>query len=193
LRINLGDGAGALMFFEAGYQRAGTEAAPILEGKYKIGGYYDTGWFANNNGIGSSHGTWAVYAVMDQQLIRQQTEAKGTFRGLSMFGRWSIAPEDRDPVSSYFDVGFNYYGPFAGREKDIAGVAFSYQRLSDELRQPSGDPVPSHHEHVLEASYQWTCNDHFSVQPDLQYIWNPGGVGTIPNAFVGGVRFTVSF
>ena len=31
------------------------------------------------------------------------------------------------------------------------------------------------------------------VQPDLQYIINPGAVNGTPNAWVGGVRFSVKF
>jgi porin len=131
--------------------------------------------------------------VADQQIYREALKPKETFRGLSAFTRWSLAPEDRNPVTFYFDAGLNYTGLLPGRDKDVLGVAFSYERLSPELRQSNGDPVPSHHEHVLEATYLWNLNDHVSVQPDLQYIFNPGAVGTIPNAFVAGLRFGINF
>jgi porin len=184
---------GALIVSEAGYQRSSSDTAAVLEGKYKVGGLYDTGWFPDNSTGIPRHGTSAVYVIVDQQVYRQSFDPKEAFRGASAFFRGSLAPEDRNPVTRYFDAGLNYTGLLHGREKDILGVAFSYERLSSELRQASGEPVPSHHEHVLEASYLWTCNDHFSVQPDLQYIWNPGAIGTTPNAFVGGVRFAVTF
>lgn len=193
LRYHFGGSARALTFYEAGYQRIGSDDAPVLEGKYKLGGYYDAGSFPDNSGAGAHDGNYAFYAVVDQQLYREALKPKETFRGLSAFGRWSAAPEDRNPVSRYFDTGLNYTGLLPGRDKDILGAAFSYERLSSELRDSTGKPVPSHHEHVLEATYLWIYNDHFSVQPDLQYIWNPGGTGTTPNAFAGGVRFTVSF
>src|SRR5258708_5716135 len=193
LRYNFSGDTGALAFFEAGYLRTGTDDAPVLEGKYKVGGYYDTGSFPDNRGGTAHRGNYAVYVVADQQLYREVLKPKEAFRGLSAFTRWSLAPEDRNQVTFYFDAGLNYTGLLPGRDKDVLGVAFSYERLSSELREPTGDPVPSHHEHVLEATYLWTYNDHFSVQPDLQYIFNPGGIGTTPDAFVGGVWFSINF
>lgn len=194
LRYNLGGGAGALVFYEAGYQRAGTDDAPVLEGKYKLGGYYDSATFADNRGGTAHHGTYAFYAVVDQQLYREPLPPKTPFRGLAAFSRVSLAPEDRNPVSFYFDAGLNYTGLIPGRDNDILGVALSYERLSSELRQPTGEPVPSHHEHILEATYLAIFdNDHFAVQPDFQYIFNPGGTGRTPNAVVAGLRFIITF
>ncbi|MDR3403783.1 MAG: carbohydrate porin [Chthoniobacter sp.] len=193
LRYHFDGNTGALMFYELGYQRTGTDDAPVLEGKYKIGGFYDTGSFPDNRGGADHHGDYSFYAVADQQLYREALKPKEAFRGLAAFGRVSLAPENRNPVTCSFETGLNYNGLLPGRDKDILGVAFTYERLSSELRQPSGDPVASHHEHVLEATYLWTFNDHFSVQPDVQYIFNPGGIGTTPNAFVGGLRFTINF
>ena len=193
LRYNFGGDTGALMFFEAGYQRTGTEDAPVLEGKYKVGGYYDTGLFPDNQGGAAHRGNGAWWVVVDQQLYRESYKPKEAFRGLSAFGRVSTAPQDRNPVTSYFDAGLNYTGLITGHDKDILGVAFSYQHLSGDLQQLSGTPVVSHHEHVLEATYLWNLNDHFALQPDIQYIINPGAVGTTPNAFVGGLRFIINF
>ncbi|EDY17235.1 Carbohydrate-selective porin OprB [Chthoniobacter flavus Ellin428] len=193
LRYNFGGGARPLSFFEFGYIRAGTEDAPILEGKYKIGAYYDAGLFRDNQGGSPHHGTSAWWGVVDQQLYRESYQPKEPFCGLSAFGRISTAQKDRNPVTFYFDAGLNYTGPIAHRQKDILGVAFIYERLSSLLQQPDGSPVPSHHEHVLEATYLCTLNDHFAVQPDIQYIINPGAMHTIPNALAGGLRFIISF
>jgi porin len=193
LRYNLGEGARPLWLFELGYIRAGTDDAQILEGKYKIGGYYDAGLFADNQGGSPHRGSSAWWVVIDQQIYRESYKPKEPFRGLSVFGRMSTAQEDRNPVTFYFDAGLNYTGLIAHREKDILGVAFSYERLSSLLEQPDGSPVPSHREHVLEATYLWTLNDHFALQPDLQYIINPGAVRTIPNALAGGLRFIINF
>lgn len=193
LRYSFYGDASPLFFFELGYLRTGTDDAPILEGKYKVGGYYDAGLFPDNQGGLPHRGSSAWWLVIDQQLYRESYKPKEPFQGLGAFGRISTAEEDRNPVTFYFDAGLNYTGPFPGRDKDILGVAFSYQRLSSLLQQPDGSPVPSHHEHVLEVTYQWTVNDHLFFQPDLQYIFNPGAVHTIPNALVVGLRFNINF
>jgi len=193
LRYNFGGNTNALIFVEAVYQRTGTEDAPVLEGKYKVGGYYDTGLFPDNRGGAAHRGNSAWWVVVDQQLYRESLKPKETFRGLSAFGRVTSAPDAYNPVSFYFDAGLNYTGLIPGHDKDILGIAISYERLSSELRQANGDPVPSHREHVIEGTYLWTLNDHFAVQPDIQYIINPGGVGATPNALVGGLRFIINF
>jgi porin len=193
LRYSFDGNTAPLVYLEAGYLHTGTEDAPILEGKYKVGGYYDAGLFPDNQGGTPHRGNGAWWVVVDQQIYRESYKPKEAFRGLSAFGRVSTAAADRNPVTAYFDAGLNYTGLLPGRDKDILGVAFSYEHLSDQLRQLSGTPVVSHHEHVLEATYLWTLNDHFAVQPDLQYIINPGGVDRIPNALVGGLRFIINF
>jgi porin len=57
----------------------------------------------------------------------------------------------------------------------------------------SGAPVLSHHENVLEITYLANLTEWFSLQPDFQYIFNPGGFGRTPNAAVAGIRFNVTF
>jgi carbohydrate-selective porin OprB len=62
------------------------------------------------------------------------------------------------------------------------------------LRDSAGEPVPAHHEHILEATYLAVFDDdHFAVQPDFQYIFNPSGTGRIPNAVVAGLRIIITF
>lgn len=46
---------------------------------------------------------------------------------------------------------------------------------------------------VLEATYQAQITPWLSVQPDLQFIIQPGGNGSIPNALVLGLSASVAF
>jgi porin len=46
---------------------------------------------------------------------------------------------------------------------------------------------------VFEASYQWQISPWVAVQPDLQYIVQPGGSTAIPNALVLGLSVSVDF
>ena len=130
------------------------------------------------------------YFIVDQQLWRKpETEDQG----LSGFLRIGAAPEDRNVVPFYFDTGFNYRGLLPGRDKDIAGLGFSFTKLSGNLSDDNGEPLCSHHEAILEATYKVVLKDWLTVQPDFQYIINPGASQSAPNAFVAGLRFNLTF
>ena len=100
------------------------------------------------------------------------------------------------------EVGVSYTGLIAkaaGRE-DVLALGMGHSMVSDSARDKSGNPFPTHYETVLELTYQSHLpflerKDGLSVQvqPDLQYIMNPGAVSGTPNSLVGGVRFTVRF
>ena len=58
-------------------------------------------------------------------------------------------------------------------------------------------------EAALELTYQWRLANSWFIQPDLQYIWHPGGnipnpsvasgASAIPNALVFGMRTMLRF
>src|ERR1700677_837023 len=191
--FDLSRSSGAMGFAEAGYVVKRPDGNARLGGSYKIGGFYSTSFYPDNSSGQLHHGDGGVYAVIDQQLYRAPGSTKDAFQGLGAFGRIGYAPDDRNPVFFYFDTGINYTGLLPNRPKDNFGVAFSYEKLSDKLLQPTGLPVPSHRENVLEATYLANLNNWFSLQPDLQYIVNPGGFLTTRNAVVAGIRFNISF
>jgi porin len=183
-------GHGILTVVEAGYVPASGSSGFAPD--YKFGAYYDSQFHPDISKPTSSHGDYAFYAVADQPLCVAPGSTADSPRGLSGFIRASYAPDQRNPVIFEADTGFNYLGLLPGRPKDIFGLGFSFERLGMDIQPPSG-PVLSHHEHVVELTYLANLNDWFSLQPDLQYIINPGGIGRLPNAFVAGLRFNVLF
>jgi porin len=80
-----------------------------------------------------------------------------------------------------------------GRNKDIAGIGFCYAKRSPNLCDEAGEPFGSHHKASLETTYKVQVKDWLAVQPDFQYIFNPGACESLPNALVAGIRFNVSF
>jgi porin len=195
-RLSFRGADGVLVFAEIGFtsnpkpnESAAAEAHP-LTGTYKLGGDYDSKAFADR-GEGPPHdGNYSIYLVVDQELWHPQGKREG---GLSCFARAGIAPADRNTVTRYGDAGFNYKGPRPGRDEDILGLAFSYTQLSQKLLDNLGRPLLSHHEAVLELTYQAACGNHLSIQPDLQFIFNPGATKPARTAIVAGVRFNVQF
>lgn len=211
-RVSIRSHDGVLVFAEMGYKINPKEETPALPtapdeipdsaqpppppvpatltGTYKVGGFYDSGTFADSAGGPAHRGDFSLYFIVDQELWHPNGIGD---RGLSIFTRIGGAPDDRNTVVFYADAGFNYKGLVAGRDKDTLGLGFSYARLSDDLVDNSDISLRSHHEAVLELTYQAAFGDHVSVQPDLQFIFNPGAVTPASTAVVGGLRLNVKF
>lgn len=92
-----------------------------------------------------------------------------------------------------FDAGLNYQGILAHRDKDIFGLGFSYVRLKHGPVNDTGPETLTNHEAVLEATYQLALGEHVSLQPDLQFIFNPGAVESAATAVVAGLRLNIRF
>ena len=202
---------GALFIAEAQYAtRIGGFA-----GTYKLGGWYDTGAFPDQNistnglplndpaGSGTPlmhRGNFSLYAVADQTVW--QSTADGA-RTLNLFGRIMGAPEDQNLVSFFFNGGLTLTAPFPSRPKDQAGIDFGIGRVSSQASayaQGSGNPARGTEE-LIELTYQAQITGWLVLQPDMQYIVNPGGGIPDPahpsqllrNEFVLGARAVVSF
>lgn len=140
-----------------------------------------------------------------KELVDQASD-----QGLGAFGRIAFEPENRNLLSFYCDSGLNYKGLIPTRDKDTLGVSVAYGRLSDasvnnqdEVQFPSAatgsltqlapGTKAAGFEMVIETTYQAQITAWLAVQPDIQYIIHPGASQDIPNAFVLGVRATVTF
>jgi len=206
------DDKGSLMFLEIGWklnpredrpaspnpsdvELDSTDSAPptrstVLSGTYKLGGYYNTGTLADSGKGSAHHGDYSIYFIADQEMWHAEGNADRT---LSVFARITTAPNDRNTVSLYTDAGLNYKGVIPSRDKDVIGLGYSYTRLSNGLVIDSGRSIRSHHEAVLELTYQAVLGDHISLQPDVQCIFNPGAAEPAATAFVMGLRLNVKF
>ena len=123
--------------------------------------------------------------------------------------RGLAAPADRNLMDLYADGGFTFRGLIERRANDTTGLAFAFGRISPQasaldsaLATASGLAIPVRdYEAVIELTYQWKLADKWSVQPDLQYIFHPGGNipdplnprSVIPNALVFGTRMVMRF
>jgi len=94
-----------------------------------------------------------------------------------------------------WSAGFQVEGKPWGREKDVFAFAFGQVIPSDDYKK-ANDGLLAKTEGHLEAYYKIHVNDHLSLSPDLQYIWNPYGKDVLDNTdgiFVGGLRAQVDF
>ncbi|MDD3345613.1 MAG: carbohydrate porin [Candidatus Omnitrophica bacterium] len=93
-----------------------------------------------------------------------------------------------------WSAGFQVEGASWGREKDVFGFAVGQIMPSDDYKKANN--LSAKTEGHLEAYYNIHINDHLSVSPDVQYIWNPYGKDVASNTggiFVGGLRAQVDF
>ena len=112
---------------------------------------------------------------------------------LAGFVRAGIASDDVNPIASYFGLGLVVTGPFEARPADKLGVALAIANVGDKYRtliQASSGSAAAR-EINFEMTYQLPLMDGVVVQPDLQWINNPGANASIRDAFVVGVRFKV--
>lgn len=204
-------GTGALFIAELQY----TTALAGLPGTYKLGAWYDTGAFpdqrygtdglslaaAGSNGVAlMHHGNYSVYGVADQTVWRS---AANHARTLNLFGRIMGAPAAQNLVDFFFNGGITLTAPLPGRENDEAGIDFGIGHVSARasgLARDAGLPGRTTEE-LVELTYQAQVTPWLIVQPDLQFVVNPGGGVADPvhpgrklgNELVVGVRSTVTF
>lgn len=181
-----GGAAGYTFFYEAVYDYAYNSKPGLL----KLGGYYASGEFDDFNSGNTVDGNYAFYFVIEQALsMTDETAPQCT-----AFLRAGWNPQEaRNTVHFYTDFGFNWQGPLSARSDDVFGVAVSIMNFGDDYiasENSQGNRVTGQ-EIVLETTYAALINEHWSIQPDIQYIWNPHV--SRDNAFVLGLRSDFAF
>jgi porin len=207
---------------EQGSTAKSGEPAP-LAGVYKIGFWYDSENFADlrydsaglpladpaSSGIAATHrGNYAFYAMADQMIYRFENDAD---RNINLIIRPSFTPlRDRNLISFSLNGGLTMYEPFVGRPKDVFGIGFGYAQVSNSASGFNQDtaffnpgvytPV-RRSETFIETTYQYQAAPWWQIQPDLQYVFNPGAgivnpdnpTQKVKNEAVIGVRTTITF
>lgn len=157
------------------------------DASYKIGGYYHSGDFTDFDSGETESGNFALYVIADQVLVGTRDADR-----LAAFFRAGISPlDDRSVVDWYLDAGVTARG---FRENDRIGLGFSHTHFGGDFvsaKQRAGSPA-THAESVVELTYDAQLTPWLGVQPDLQYVIDPRDARAA-NAFVGGLRVTVTF
>lgn len=201
-----------LLIAEAAYRY--NQQPGQLAGTIKIGGYRNFGMYEFQHVItGGVHlsfaqeqelftdGDYGLYALFDQMIYR--LPGGGDAKGVSIFGRVIAGPE-RNPVNAYWEAGMTFTGLHAARPDDTLGIGFAYTGISPRVsnaQEADHKPVIASHEALLELCYTAQIVPGFTVQPDFQYFWNPGGhapdpndpATPIPDAAVFGLRSTLNY
>ncbi len=194
---------------------------------YKIGAWYDSERFDDqrydqqglsladplSDGTPRSHrGEYGIYAVADQMVWR---DPKAPNHSVSVFGRVIEVPQgDRNLIDFSLNAGVVLHGPFITRLTDTVGLGLGYTHVTSGAsgldrdtaafaalaHDPDYYPVRGS-EAYIEATYQYQFRPWCQIQPDLQYVINPGGgianpdlpTRKIGNELVAGVRTNILF
>ncbi|MCJ2125621.1 carbohydrate porin [Methylobacterium sp. J-077] len=152
-------------------------------------------------------GNDGLYGMIDQTVYREPDKDD---EGASVFVRAVGSPGDRNLIDLYLDAGVGYRGLLPNRSDDTVGVAVSFARVSPSARGfdrdtilATGNATPRRRfEALVEATYQVVLAPGVTVQPNLQYIFHPGGNVADPrdpsgqrirNATIVGARATLTY
>ena len=140
-------------------------------------------------------GDWAVYGIVDQ-LIWRLPGSKDP-KGIGVFGRVIGAPSEQNLIDFYAEGGVTFTGMIPHRADDALGIGFAYSGVSNSVHGfdvDSGEPVARNYEALLEICYTYQIKPGWTLQPDFQYIWQPGGnVPDADDATVLAARTSISF
>ena len=174
---------------------------------YRIGAWYDSERFddlrldtnhvslasPDSNGNPLRHrGNFSLYAVADQQVWRDSAIPN---RSVSVFGRVMGTPQsDRNLVDFSVNGGVVYHSPSHSRPDDTIGFGAGYAHVSARAAGSDRDNAAYNltngstsysairsSETFVEATYQYQARPWWQLQPDLQYVFKPGGGLANPN------------
>jgi porin len=174
-----------------------------LSRTYKIGMWYDSESFADlrydtagqslasatTNGNPLMHnGDYAFYAVADQMIYRWADDPD---RNINVFVRPMFTPlQDRNLISFSLNAGLVIHEPFLGRDDDTFGLGMGYAQVSSGASaydrsyaayNPGAFAPVRSGETYFEATYQYEPMPWLQIQPDAQYVLNPGAGVANPN------------
>ena len=190
-----------------------------LPGVYKLGFWYDSGTFydqrfdntglslADPNSTGNPRqyrGNYSIYGVFDQMVWRPDADGP---QAVGIFARLMGAPGDRNLASFSVNAGITLKAPLPGRDNDTIGLGYGLAKigqhaigLDQDNNALSPTPIRSS-ESFIELTYQYQAAPWWTLQPDVQYVWTPGGgvsnplapAKRIANEAVFGLRTNIVF
>ena len=181
--------AGDLGWVILGHLERRTSLGPDeLQGTFRLGAFLQTGGWdeitpaAPGQSFNENYGFWAT---ADQLIFAESNgdDSDSGDQGLGVFLELGWSPEDRNFVERSLGTGLVYRGLIHGRDEDTIGIGLARIEFGGRTTALMG--LTS--EDAIELFYKVQIRPWFAVQPDIQYIANPGGNGH--DSLVAGFRF----
>lgn len=131
----------------------------------------------------------------DGWYVGGETRLRIGSRDTSWFIRYGEADERFNPFRRYVGLGAVLAGPLKNRPADELGFAVASGRGGGAYRDATTVPGEraSRHETSWELTYRISVNDRLVVQPDIQYVQNPGLSTQADNAWIVGCRILLVY
>lgn len=162
-----------------------------LPGTFKTGLWFHTGDFDDITDVDDAgdpeknKGNIGGYFIADQMIYREKDE-----QGLGIFLQVGGAPDDQNEIDFYIGGGVHYRGLVPGRDEDETGIAVAHASVSNKLVAAG---ARDEDETVIELTYRSYLKPWFVIQPDIQFILNPGAVEGLVNSVVPFLRFEIHY
>ena len=185
---------GAVASFEIGHQQPPT----VFNGVFKVGIIGNDLDIYSNPATGVTYGGDFTADAVAQKTVYHPKDTDGKLelnKGLDLFVKYVGAPGDRNPLANEFLSGAGYTGLIPGRDHDKTGCGFIYSENGSAFSQA----YKTLHGHSLgggadvELNYQYNPAPWFSLQPDLQFVIDPGGDAYRSLITVLGLRTIIRF
>jgi len=163
----------------------------IQKGLYKLGVINHSGDFINVTDLSGNTTAKAgtgLYVIADH-LILQENE--NSDQGLGLFFEWGAAPGNHNLIDRFMAGGLVYKGLIRNRNEDKLFLGILSSSINNDI--PEGSSYDQKARTIIELNYALRLGDHFTLQPDLQYIINPGATSAMKDAFLGVFRFSINF
>lgn len=183
-RFSLGGDDGVLSVTEVGFL-APEEERDKGYYKFALGYWHSSAVFTDvaGNEKSSSHG---VYHIGEHSLFTESDPAQG----LGAFYQVGMTSDTAFQMDRYYGLGVTYTGLIPCRDEDVTSLGFAWGVNGKKFKDSTEGAEDA--EKVIELTHRTQINEWLSVQPDLQYVMNPGTDSTLDDAFVVGLRVEVA-
>jgi porin len=185
--VHLSSEDGALGIVEAQWSRGRIENLVVGHWRY-------TAAFADLLSTGMSplpdrHDNHGSYGAIDIALNNSDAEW-----GSSAFFRFGVAEGRINEYDQFLGMGLRFNGLIPGRSDDQVGIAFSRAGLSRAaLHAAANLALPrDNFEAAIELTWRAVLNDWLTMQPDVQYVINPGASPALDDALAVGLRIELA-
>jgi porin len=164
-----------------------------LPGNYWFGAYWSPWEFSQFGTTETARNSYGFYWHADQMICQ---ESPGSDQGLTLWTAFVLSPQQTSATLPFqVNGGLAYKGLIPSRDNDQTVFGVVYGKFSNDYARSTNDAGGGYpgYEMVLEWGYRVQLTPFAYIQPDIQWVLNPGGTGNIPNALVLGAQMGVTF